>query len=308
MSTVRPAAISDWAATWPPKTRWRSSLGLTPRKMLTSMGSRSRRSTRKSSASLTAPSCQVTVGIGAPAAMVPRHPTRRCVERPASAACLGPATVAARGAIGFPDRFLWGTATAAHQIEGGNVNNDWWEFEHDPTVGLRRGERRRLRLVQPLPRGHRAGGRPRVLVLPVLARVEPDRAGGGGVLPGGPRPLPADGRHLPSSRTSCRWSPSTISPIPVGWPRPEPGRRARAPDRFARFCERVHRAPRGPDRDGRHPQRAQRGGHHGVAARDLPARVRDRTRRGRGQRGAGGRPPQGGRGHPLGPGGLSRSA
>jgi beta-glucosidase len=37
--------------------------------------------------------------------------------------------------IVFPDRFVWGTATAAHQIEGGNVNNDWWEFEHDPTSG-----------------------------------------------------------------------------------------------------------------------------------------------------------------------------
>ncbi|MGD0393908.1 MAG: glycoside hydrolase family 1 protein [Acidimicrobiales bacterium] len=35
----------------------------------------------------------------------------------------------------FPDRFVWGTATAAHQIEGGNVNNDWWVFEHDPTSG-----------------------------------------------------------------------------------------------------------------------------------------------------------------------------
>lgn len=32
----------------------------------------------------------------------------------------------------FPDGFTWGTATAAHQIEGGNVNNDWWAFEHDP--------------------------------------------------------------------------------------------------------------------------------------------------------------------------------
>jgi beta-glucosidase len=32
----------------------------------------------------------------------------------------------------FPDGFLWGTATAAHQIEGGNVNNDWWAFEHLP--------------------------------------------------------------------------------------------------------------------------------------------------------------------------------
>jgi len=30
----------------------------------------------------------------------------------------------------FPDGFLWGTATAAHQVEGGNWNNDWWEWEH----------------------------------------------------------------------------------------------------------------------------------------------------------------------------------
>ena len=29
----------------------------------------------------------------------------------------------------FPDGFLWGTATAAHQVEGGNRNNDWWAFE-----------------------------------------------------------------------------------------------------------------------------------------------------------------------------------
>ena len=30
----------------------------------------------------------------------------------------------------FPDGFVWGTATAAHQVEGGNWNNDWWEWEH----------------------------------------------------------------------------------------------------------------------------------------------------------------------------------
>jgi beta-glucosidase len=30
----------------------------------------------------------------------------------------------------FPEGFTWGTATAAHQIEGGNTNNDWWAFEH----------------------------------------------------------------------------------------------------------------------------------------------------------------------------------
>src|SRR5579885_3209717 len=37
----------------------------------------------------------------------------------------------------FPDGFLWGTATAAHQIEGGNWNSDWWAWEHDPRSGCR---------------------------------------------------------------------------------------------------------------------------------------------------------------------------
>jgi len=30
----------------------------------------------------------------------------------------------------FPDGFLWGTATAAHQVEGGNSNCDFWVLEH----------------------------------------------------------------------------------------------------------------------------------------------------------------------------------
>lgn len=29
----------------------------------------------------------------------------------------------------FPQGFLWGAATAAHQVEGGNIYNDWWWFE-----------------------------------------------------------------------------------------------------------------------------------------------------------------------------------
>ncbi|MBA2327023.1 MAG: glycoside hydrolase family 1 protein [Actinobacteria bacterium] len=37
--------------------------------------------------------------------------------------------------IQFPDGFLWGTATAAHQVEGGNWNNDWWMWEHNPESG-----------------------------------------------------------------------------------------------------------------------------------------------------------------------------
>jgi len=35
----------------------------------------------------------------------------------------------------LPSEWVWGVATAAHQIEGGNVNNDWWRFEHTPGSG-----------------------------------------------------------------------------------------------------------------------------------------------------------------------------
>ncbi len=38
--------------------------------------------------------------------------------------------------ISFPNGFLWGTATAAHQVEGGNWNNDWWLFEHTPGTAV----------------------------------------------------------------------------------------------------------------------------------------------------------------------------
>jgi beta-glucosidase len=32
----------------------------------------------------------------------------------------------------FPQGFLWGTATAAHQVEGNNINSDFWVLEHLP--------------------------------------------------------------------------------------------------------------------------------------------------------------------------------
>jgi len=31
----------------------------------------------------------------------------------------------------FPKGFLWGAASSAHQVEGGNTHNDWWTWEQD---------------------------------------------------------------------------------------------------------------------------------------------------------------------------------
>ncbi|WP_395337312.1 family 1 glycosylhydrolase [Novosphingobium sp. BL-8H] len=55
----------------------------------------------------------------------------------ASASAPIPAFAAARKPADpkFPQGFLWGSATAAHQVEGNNVNSDVWAMEHaNPTV------------------------------------------------------------------------------------------------------------------------------------------------------------------------------
>ena len=39
----------------------------------------------------------------------------------------------------FPEGFLWGSATAAHQVEGNNDNNDWWTAEQAGRVPFKSG-------------------------------------------------------------------------------------------------------------------------------------------------------------------------
>src|SRR5947209_17045625 len=39
-----------------------------------------------------------------------------------------PGITSAAGAPSAPASFLWGAATAAHQVEGQNLNNDWWDW------------------------------------------------------------------------------------------------------------------------------------------------------------------------------------
>jgi beta-glucosidase len=37
-------------------------------------------------------------------------------------------------ALVFPKEFVWGTATAGHQIEGHNIHSDWWKFEQEGKI------------------------------------------------------------------------------------------------------------------------------------------------------------------------------
>ncbi len=50
----------------------------------------------------------------------------------ASAGCSQSTRVAAASKQTFPNNFLWGASTAAHQVEGGNINNDYWLMEQLP--------------------------------------------------------------------------------------------------------------------------------------------------------------------------------
>lgn len=40
----------------------------------------------------------------------------------------------------FPCDFLWGTATSAHQVEGNNTKNDWWQAEQEGKLKYKSGQ------------------------------------------------------------------------------------------------------------------------------------------------------------------------
>jgi beta-glucosidase len=55
---------------------------------------------------------------------------RRTFLAAAAAAAALPAFAATRASSAFPKGFLWGAATAGHQVEGNNVNSDVWFLEN----------------------------------------------------------------------------------------------------------------------------------------------------------------------------------
>ena len=65
-------------------------------------------------------------------------------------------------AMKFPAGFIWGSATAGHQVEGDNVRSNWWELERLGKVGTKSGKacnhyelyREDVQLLKTL--GHRA--------------------------------------------------------------------------------------------------------------------------------------------------------
>ena len=249
-STVRAAATSAWPATWPPNTRWRSSSGESPRKMLTSIGSRSSSSHER-----------VDGVLGHRA-----HPR----VRPSG---YGPAPCPTRR---FPDGFRWGTATAAHQIEGGNVTTTGGAGSTRPGSGCKESS------GDCCDSWHRW---PEDVALLAGARASPttaSRSSGAASSPPRASSPPWPSTTTPACARRCwrpastRSSPSTTSPRRCGSPTRAAGSDDDTPDRFAAYCERAAGRLGGADGAGLHDQRAEHGVHHRLPRR-APSRPASAT-------------------------------
>ena len=159
----------------------------------------------------------------------------------------------------FPEGFRWGAATAAHQIEGGCWNNDWWQWEHAPGSGVREPSgdacdswnrwRDDVDLVADL-------GLNTYRFSSNGAASSPSRAGGrrrrSTTTAGSARPLARGVEPMITFHhfTTPRWVAAE-----GGWAED------RTAERFALFCERAAAALAPVMRRGLHPERAQHRGH-----------------------------------------------
>ena len=138
----------------------------------------------------------------------------------------------------FRTDFLWGVASAGHQIRGRNTGSDTWFPENVDPDRLPRAVRRGLQQLGAVARGPDLAAGHGAQRLPVLHRVGSDRA--------------VEGEFdAPRWTTTRRWSTAAwsagLAPVVTfnhftsphwfaargGWLDPE------APELFARFCDRV---------------------------------------------------------------------
>ena len=115
-------------------------------------------------------------------------------RRAAPDAALGPAPGV------FPKGFLWGAATAAHQVEGNNINSDGWVLEHMKPSMFAEPSGDACDFYHRYRGRHHAGRLARLQRVPVLDRMGAHRAGTGLLLQGRARSLPPRARGVPRER------------------------------------------------------------------------------------------------------------
>src|SRR6478672_4348633 len=81
--------------------------------------------------------CDARARIEAALYATPARGKKELTTAPALQLCLN---LKVQGQQQFPTGFFWGAATAAHQIEGNNVNSDWWQSEQRGLLPYRSGD------------------------------------------------------------------------------------------------------------------------------------------------------------------------